>query len=73
MCHVVSHITMGVEMPFVCPSSRKVANTLRAVGCTVSHITVQNWVKRFGDLMYTFLYEITPSTLARISAPTRYV
>ena len=60
MRHAVSHITIGVEMLFAGLSSRKTANALRVVGCTVSYITVQNWAKRFGDLLDTFLYEITP-------------
>ena len=53
-------ITLAVDMLFSGLSSRKAANSLRQAGCDVTHQTVLNWAQRFGDMMDTFLYEITP-------------
>lgn len=60
MRNTIQHITIGVEMLFAGLSSRKTANALHVVGCTVSHVTIQNWGRRFGDLMDAFLYTVTP-------------
>ena len=54
------HITMAIDMVFSGLSSRKAAKSLRRAGCAVTHQTVLNWAKRFGNLMASYLDGLMP-------------
>ncbi len=54
------HITQAVDLLFSGLSSRKVANTLKMVGITVVHTTIQRWGKQYAELMETFVDKIKP-------------
>lgn len=53
-------ITTAVDLLFSGLSSRKVANSLKKAGLTVSHRTVQNWAKEYAELMERFAENIMP-------------
>lgn len=54
------HITLAVEMVYAGLSTRKVARALRSISCKVGHVTVHRWAVHFGDMMESYLDEITP-------------
>ena len=53
-------ITMAMNLYFNGESSRKTAQSLLLTGVEVSHITVQNWKKKYVSLMNKYLDKITP-------------
>ncbi len=53
-------ITMAMNLYFNGESSRKVKQSLVLTGVKVSHITVQNWTKKYVSLMEKYLDKITP-------------
>ncbi len=53
-------ITMAMNLRFNGESSRKVAHSLTLTGVKISHITVQNWNKKYVNLMEKYLDKITP-------------
>ena len=53
-------ITMAMNLYFNGESSRKVKQSLILTGVKVSHITVQNWIKKYVSLMEKYLDKITP-------------
>lgn len=53
-------ITMAMNLYFNGESSRKVSQSLVLTGVKVSHITVQNWNKKYVSLMEKYLDQITP-------------
>ncbi len=53
-------ITMAMNLYFNGESSRKVKQSLILTGVKVSHITVQNWIKKYVLLMEKYLDKITP-------------
>ena len=53
-------ITMAMNLYFNGESSRKVKQSLVLTGVKVSHITVQNWIKKYVSLMEKYLEKITP-------------
>ena len=54
------HITLAVEMVYGGMSTRKAAGALGRAGCVVSHMTVQRWAERFGDIMESYFDHILP-------------
>ena len=60
MRHRPEHITVGVEVFFAGLSSRKAATALTNAGCPVTHMTIQNWGRRFGSMMEQYLDMIRP-------------
>ena len=53
-------ITMAMNLYFNGESSRKTAQSLLLTGVKISHITVQNWIKKYVSLMDKYLEKITP-------------
>ena len=53
-------ITMAMNLYFNGESSRKVQQSLVLTGVKVSHITIQNWTKKYVSLMEKYLDRITP-------------
>ncbi len=53
-------ITMAMNLYFNGESSRKTAQSLTLTGITVTYRTVQNWVKKYVNLMEKYLDRITP-------------
>jgi len=53
-------ITMAMNLYFNGESSRKTAQSLLLTGIKISHITVQNWVRKYTGLMDRYLDRITP-------------
>jgi len=53
-------ITMAMNLYFNGESSRKVSQSLILTGVKISHITVQNWNKKYVELMEKYLDKITP-------------
>lgn len=53
-------ITIAMNLYFNGESSRKVAQSLELVGVRVSHRTVQNWIKKYVELMGRYLDRLTP-------------
>ena len=60
MRHVQEHVTIAVEVFFAALSSRKTATALTNAGCTVTHMTIQNWGRRFGYLLEQYLDLLRP-------------
>ena len=53
-------ITMAMNLYFNGESSRKVSQSLILTGVKVSHVTIQNWIKKYVLLMEKYLDKITP-------------
>ena len=53
-------ITMAMNLYFNGESSRKTAQSLVLTGVKVSHVTIQNWIKKYVELMDKYLEKITP-------------
>ncbi len=53
-------ITMAMNLYFKGESSRKVKQSLILTGVKVSHVTIQNWIKKYVSLMEKYLDKITP-------------
>lgn len=54
------HITLAVGMLYGGLSSRKTAERMTGSGLTVTHQTVMNWARQFGDLMEQFAESLIP-------------
>ena len=55
------HICTAVEMVYGGMSTRKAANTLKGMNVKVTHQTVLNWAKEYGDLMNKFMDDVQPN------------
>ena len=55
MRNAPEYVTVAVEIVYAGVSTRKTANALNHIGCTVTHQTILNWAKRFGELMNSYL------------------
>ena len=53
-------ITMAMNLYFNGESSRKTAQSLTLTGIKVSHVTIQDWNKKYVELMDAYLDKITP-------------
>ena len=53
-------ITMAMNLYFNGESSRKTVQSLRLTGISVSHVTVQGWIRKYTGLMEEYLEKITP-------------
>ena len=71
MRNAPEHVTIAVEVFFAGLSSRKTATALTHAGCPVTHMTIQNWGRRFGSMMEQYLDLLRP-TSARCGEPTSY-
>ena len=53
-------ITIAMNLHFNGESLRKTAQSLKLIGINVTHKTVQNWIKKYVELMDDYLEKITP-------------
>ena len=53
-------ITISMNLYFNGESSRKVAQSLKLTGASVSYKTIQNWTKKYVGLMDKYLRQLTP-------------
>jgi transposase-like protein len=61
MKHSPQGITTAMQLYFSGESLRNTARSLRLIGVDVSHQTIYDWIKKYTELMETYLEKITPS------------
>ena len=58
-------ITTTMNLYFNGESTRGAARSIRMIGVKVSHVTVQNWIKKYIEIMDRYIDQITPQVSER--------
>ena len=73
MKHNPHAVTTAMQLYFSGESLRNTARSLRMIGVEVSYQTVWNWIKKYTELMETYLDKITPHVSDTWRADELYV
>lgn len=60
MRHDPSHITLALDMYCSNMSYRKISNTFKGMGVTVSHVAIEKWVKKYSKMIAPYVDGIIP-------------